>query len=127
MLTFGAFELFHVGHVRLLQRAAALGNRLLVGVSSDDYIRATKGREPVYGEAARLEIVRACRYVDEAFLNGMAPLCEADLVRRGADVVVFGEDWAGHYDHFARICRVVYLPRTLSISTTAVIERLAQA
>ncbi len=127
MLTFGAFEVFHVGHVRLLQRAAALGDRLLVGISADDYIRQAKGRAPWQSEAARLEIVRACRYVDEAFVNGIAPLNEEDVVRRGADVVVFGEDWRGHYDHFARVCRVVYLPRTPAVSTTAFLERLAGA
>jgi choline-phosphate cytidylyltransferase len=124
VLTFGAFELFHLGHVRLLERAAALGDRLLVGISSDDYLRATKGREPLQGEAERLEIVRACRHVDEVFVNGTAPLCEADIVRQGADIVVFGEDWKGRYDHFARVCRVVYLPRTPSVSTTALRARL---
>jgi glycerol-3-phosphate cytidylyltransferase len=124
VLTFGAFELFHLGHVRLLARAAALGDRLLVGISSDAYLRAVKGREPIHGEAARLEIVRACRYVDDVFVNGTAPLCEADVVRHGADIVVFGEDWRGRYDHFARVCRVVYLARTPAVSTTALIKRL---
>ena len=127
VLTFGAFEMFHLGHVRLLARAAALGDRLLVGVSSDDYIRAHKRREPIHGEASRLEIVRACRHVHEAFVNGNAPLDENDVLRRGADIVVFGEDWRGRYDHLARVCRVVYLPRTPSVSTTALIERITRA
>ena len=71
--------------------------------------------------------MRACRHVDDAFINGIAPLSEADLLARGADIVVFGEDWKGRYDHFNRVCRVVYLPRTPSVSTTAIIERLTSA
>lgn len=127
VLTFGAFDLFHLGHVRLLQRAAEFGDRLIVGVSCDAYVRAAKGREPVFGEQERLEIVRACRHVDEAFLNGPEPIDAAAIARHGAQVVVFGDDWAGRYDHLRPACQVVYLPRTALVSTSALRDRLAQA
>lgn len=125
VLTFGGFDLFHVGHLRLLQQAAALGDRLVVGVSTDEYIRRSKGREPVHPEAERLEIVRACRYVSAAFLQRSLKFRDEDITAHGTDILVFGADWQGRYDHLSRLCRVVYLPRTPSVSTTAIIERLS--
>jgi len=124
VLTLGAFELFHVGHVRLLQRAAALGDRLIVGISADAYLRQTKGREPLQSEAERLEIVRSCRYVDDAFVNGLGPITETEIAAHGADVLALGDDWQGRYDHLSRVCRVVYLQRTPEVSTTWLREKL---
>ncbi len=122
VLTFGTFDVLHVGHVSILERARALGDRLIVGVSSDALNLAKKGRRPVYSEADRLRLVAALRCVDAVFVEESLELKGEYLRRHGADVLVMGDDWAGRFDEFRSICEVVYLPRTPSISTTEIIE-----
>ena len=125
VMTFGTFDVFHVGHLRVVQRAAALGDRLVVGVSADALSVRKKGREPVYPETERLEIVRALKPVDEVFLEESLEQKREYLLAYGADVLVMGDDWAGKFDEFEDICRVVYLPRTPAISTTVLIEKIS--
>jgi glycerol-3-phosphate cytidylyltransferase len=122
VVTFGTFDVLHVGHVSLLERARALGDRLIVGVSSDALNRAKKGRSPVYPEADRLKLIGALRCVDEVFVEESLALKGEYLRHHGAAVLVMGDDWAGRFDEFRAICEVVYLPRTPSISTTEIIE-----
>ena len=124
VLTFGTFDVFHVGHLAILERAAALGDRLVVGVSSDELNLAKKGRACVYDLGSRAAILRALRVVDEVFTEESLELKRHYLEEYAADVLVMGHDWAGRFDHLADICEVVYLPRTPSISTTATIERI---
>jgi choline-phosphate cytidylyltransferase len=125
VLTFGTFDVLHVGHLRILQRAAELGDRLVVGVSSDALNRAKKNRDAVFSERERCELVAALRCVDEVFLEESLEQKRAYLENYAADVLVMGDDWAGRFDEFGDLCEVVYLPRTPSISTTAVIEHIA--
>jgi glycerol-3-phosphate cytidylyltransferase len=125
VLTFGTFDVFHVGHLRVIERAAALGDRLVVGVSADELNLRKKGREPVFSQAERMEIVAALKAVDEVFLEESLELKREYLLRHGADVLVMGEDWRGRFDEFEDICEVVYLPRTPAISTTALIEKIS--
>ncbi|MHC1560533.1 adenylyltransferase/cytidyltransferase family protein [Actinomycetospora sp. C-140] len=124
VLTFGTFDLFHVGHLLLLERAAAFGE-LVVGVSTDDLVLAKKSRRPVFPSHHRVEIVRALRCVSAVFPEEGPGLKRRYLVEHGADVLVMGDDWAGHFDELGDVCEVVYLPRTPSISTTATIEAIA--
>jgi choline-phosphate cytidylyltransferase len=124
VLTFGTFDVFHVGHLAILERAAALGDRLVVGVSSDELNVAKKGRPCVYDLGSRTAILRALRVVDEVFTEESLELKRHYLVKYSADVLVMGHDWTGRFDHLGDICEVVYLPRTPSISTTATIERI---
>jgi choline-phosphate cytidylyltransferase len=124
VLTFGTFDVFHVGHLAILERAAALGDRLVVGVSSDELNVAKKGRPCVYDLRSRTAILRALRVVDEVFTEESLELKRHYLEKYSADVLVMGHDWTGRFDHLADICEVVYLPRTPSISTTATIERI---
>jgi choline-phosphate cytidylyltransferase len=124
VLTFGTFDVFHVGHLAILERAAALGDRLVVGVSSDELNLAKKGRSCVYDFRSRTAILRALRVVDEVFTEESLELKRHYLEKYSADVLVMGHDWTGRFDHLADICEVVYLPRTPSISTTATIERI---
>jgi choline-phosphate cytidylyltransferase len=124
IITFGTFDVFHLGHLRLLERARALGDRLVVGVSTDALNLSKKGRAPVYSEHDRKAIIRALRCVDEVFDEESLELKGTYLQRFCADVLVMGDDWAGRFDHFATVCEVVYLTRTPSISTTAVIEKI---
>jgi choline-phosphate cytidylyltransferase len=125
VLTFGTFDVFHVGHLNVIERAAELGDRLVVGVSSDALNERKKGRAPVFPEEERMAIVRALAVVDEVFLEESLEGKRDYLTGHGADVLVMGDDWAGKFDEFGDVCEVVYLPRTPAISTTAVIERIS--
>ncbi|MBC9822722.1 adenylyltransferase/cytidyltransferase family protein [Terrabacter sp. MAHUQ-38] len=125
VITFGTFDVFHVGHVRVLQRAAALGDRLVVGVSADALNVAKKGRPPVFNQDERLEIISALKVVDEVFVEESLELKRDYIIEHGADVLVMGDDWAGKFDWVGDVCEVVYLPRTPSVSTTGLIEHIA--
>lgn len=124
VITFGTFDVFHVGHLRLLERAAALGDHLAVGVSTDQLNFEKKGRNPVYGESERMEILSALRVVNAVFFEESMDKKRSYIIEYEADVLVMGDDWAGRFDEFKDICEVVYLPRTPAISTTAVIEKI---
>jgi glycerol-3-phosphate cytidylyltransferase len=124
VVTFGTFDVFHVGHLRILERASALGDRLVVGVSTDMLNIRKKGRPPVFTQGERVNIIAALRCVDTVFLEESLELKRQYLLQHGADVLAMGDDWAGRFDEFGDICRVVYLERTPSISTTAVIEKI---
>ena len=125
VITFGTFDVFHVGHVRVLQRAAELGDRLVVGVSSDALNMAKKGRAPVFNEGERLEIIGSLRVVDVVFLEESLEKKRDYIVEHAADVLVMGDDWTGRFDWVKDVCEVVYLPRTPSVSTTGLIEHIA--
>jgi glycerol-3-phosphate cytidylyltransferase len=125
VITFGTFDVLHVGHVRVLKRAAELGDRLVVGVSADALNIAKKGRAPVFSQAERLEIVGALRMVDDVFVEESLELKRDYILEHGAQVLVMGDDWAGKFDWVSDVCDVVYLPRTPSVSTTGLIEHIA--
>ncbi|MEW1955066.1 adenylyltransferase/cytidyltransferase family protein [Terrabacter sp. NPDC080008] len=125
VITFGTFDVFHVGHVRVLKRAAELGDRLVVGVSSDALNIAKKGRAPVFNEDERLEIISSLRVVDGVFLEESLEQKRDYILEQKADVLVMGDDWAGKFDWVKDVCDVVYLPRTPSVSTTGLIEHIA--
>ncbi len=125
IITFGTYDLLHIGHVRLLQRAAKLGDKLIVGVSCSDLNLSKKGRAPVYTTQDRMDIISALACVDEVFVEKSLEL-KGDYIKQfGADVLVMGDDWEGRFDQFKDICEVVYLPRTQGISTTELIEEIA--
>jgi glycerol-3-phosphate cytidylyltransferase len=124
VITFGTFDVFHVGHLRILERARALGDHLVVGISTDELNIRKKGRPPVFTQGERVDIIAALRCVDEVFLEESLELKRQYLVQHSADVLAMGNDWAGRFDEFGDICRVVYLERTPAISTTAVIEKI---
>ena len=125
VITFGTFDVFHVGHLRVIERAAALGDRLVVGVSADALNLRKKGRSPVFSQEERLEIVAALKPVDAVFVEESLELKREYIERFDADVLVMGDDWRGKFDVFGDICDVVYLPRTPAISTTALIEKIS--
>jgi len=124
VITFGTFDVFHIGHLRILDRARQFGDYLLVGVSTDQMNFDKKGRYPFYTQNERLEIIRSMRCVNQVFFEESLALKRHYLQEYRADVLVMGDDWAGKFDEFSDICRVEYLPRTPSISTTAVIEKI---
>ena len=124
IITFGTFDVLHVGHIRVLNRAAELGDRLVVGVSSDALNFSKKGRNPVFTQEERLEIVSNIKVVDTVFVEESLELKREYVVEHNADVLVMGDDWAGKFDWLSDTCKVVYLPRTPSVSTTAIIEHI---
>ena len=125
VITFGTFDVFHVGHLRVIERAAALGDRLVVGVSADALNVSKKGREPVFSQDERLAIVGALRAVDQVFVEESLDLKRDYIIEHQARILVMGDDWAGKFDEFEDICQVVYLPRTPAISTTAIVEKIS--
>jgi choline-phosphate cytidylyltransferase len=125
VITFGTFDIFHVGHLRILERARALGDWLAVGVSTDALTLSKKKRPPVYSGEERLAIVQALKAVDLVFWEESLEAKRDYIQRYGADVLVMGDDWRGRFDDLRDICRVEYLPRTPSISTTVTIERIS--
>ena len=125
VITFGTFDVFHVGHLRVIQRSAELGDRLVVGVSADALNIRKKGRAPVFTQQERLEIVAALKPVDAVFVEESLEQKREYILEHSADVLVMGDDWAGRFDEFKDICEVVYLPRTPAISTTALIEKIS--
>ena len=122
IITFGTFDVFHAGHVKILERAKSLGDFLIVGVSSDNLNFSKKNRYPIYSQADRLHIVESLKCVDSVFVEESLELKEQYIKMFDADVLVMGDDWAGKFDHFSDICQVHYFERTPSISTTEIIE-----
>ncbi len=118
ILTYGTFDLLHVGHVNLLRRARALGDRLVVGLSSDAF-NTLKQKQSTQCYADREAVLRAVRYVDDVFPEETWQQKAQDIRRLGADMLVMGSDWTGHFDELLRLCEVRYLPRTEDISSSA--------
>jgi glycerol-3-phosphate cytidylyltransferase len=121
IITYGTFDLFHAGHVEVLRRARALGDRLIVGCSTDDF-NASKGKEAIFKYEDRAEILKACRFVDQVLPERNWEQKADDIKEHGADIFVIGDDWAGKFDFLTEAtgCVVAYLPRTPNISTTDV-------
>ncbi|EIP3705457.1 adenylyltransferase/cytidyltransferase family protein [Campylobacter jejuni] len=124
VITFGTFDLFHYGHLRILERAASLGDKLIVGVSSDSLNFAKKYRYPIYSEQERLNIISSLKCVSCVFLEEALELKRDYLLKYQANILVMGDDWKGKFDCFNDICDVIYFERTPSISTTEIIERI---
>lgn len=119
VITYGTFDLFHVGHVRLLRRLKCMGDRLVVGLSSDEFNKV-KGKEVVFPFEHRKEILESIVYVDHVFPENEWEQKRRDVIRYSADVLAMGDDWEGKFDHFSDVVEVVYLKRTKDISTTDV-------
>lgn len=124
VITFGTFDVFHVGHLRILERARQMGDYLIVGVSTDELNYLKKGKYPIYPQSERADIIKSLRVVGDVFYEESLEQKRDYILEHEASVLVMGDDWAGKFDHLSDICEVVYLPRTPAISTTAVIEKI---
>ena len=102
-----------------------LGDRLVVGVSSDALNFSKKGRNPVFSQDERVEIVSSLKVVDTVFVEESLEQKREYVLEHQADILVMGDDWSGKFDYLSDICKVVYLPRTPSVSTTAIIEHIS--
>lgn len=120
VITYGTYDLLHLGHKRLLERAKALGDYLIVGITSDDYDR-TRGKinasQPLM---ERIESVKALGIADEIIVEEYEGQKIDDIRRLGVDVFTVGSDWVGYFDYLKEYCKVVYLPRTEGISSSEI-------
>ena len=116
-ITYGTYDLFHVGHVRLLRRIKERYGFLIVAVSTDEF-NAVKGKRAIVPFADRIEVVRACRHVDLAIAEAGWAQKEQDIREYGCTAFVIGDDWRGRFDHLRALCEVVYLPRTDGVSSS---------
>ncbi len=126
VITYGTFDLFHIGHLNILKRAKELGDYLIVGVSSDEFNKI-KGKHCQISDKDRMEIVKAIRYVDKVIPETSWDQKVKDIQEHDVDVFVMGDDWKGKFDDLKEYCEVVYLPRTEGISTTQIKDTLKEA
>lgn len=117
VITYGTFDLFHVGHLSILRRLRALGDELVVAVSTDEF-NAVKGKKTVVRFEDRLEIVRNLRCVDRVIPETHWDQKAGDVQRHGITTFGMGDDWKGKFDFLREHCDVVYLPRTVGVSST---------
>lgn len=125
VLTYGTFDLLHYGHINLLKRAKALGDYLVVAVSTDDF-NEIKGKKAYHNYETRKMMLEAVRYVDLVIPEENWEQKIDDVKKYDIDIVVMGSDWAGsdRFDYLKDYCDVVYLPRTEGVSTTKIKEEL---
>jgi len=117
VITYGTFDLFHIGHLRLLQRAKALGDKLIVAVSTDKFNK-TKGKKTIIPYKQRVEIVANIKCVDLVIPEKSWEQKISDIKNYNVDIFVMGEDWKGKFDFLKENCEVIYLHRTKGVSTT---------
>jgi glycerol-3-phosphate cytidylyltransferase len=121
IITYGTFDLFHVGHVRLLKRLSNLGDELIVGCSTDKF-NLEKGKESILTFEERKEILESCKYVSKVIPENSWDQKIIDIKQEGISIFGIGDDWAGKFDFLSEHVEVVYLPRTQEISTTEIKE-----
>lgn len=124
VITFGTFDVFHVGHLKILKRAREFGDKLIVGVSTDQLNWDKKQKKTICDQEQRMEIVESLKCVNECFFEESLELKRDYILKYKADTLVMGDDWVGRFDDLKDICEVVYLPRTPSISTTEIVEHI---
>lgn len=125
ILTYGTFDLLHYGHIRLLKRAKALGDYLIVALSTDEF-NEIKNKRAYHNYETRKKMLEAIRYVDLVIPEETWEQKILDVKKYEVDTVVMGSDWAGsdRFDYLKDYCEVVYLDRTEGISTTKIKEDL---
>lgn len=120
VITYGTYDLLHYGHIRLLERAKALGDYLIVGVTADDYDKSRGKINVQQPLMERIEAVRATGLADEIIVEEYEGQKIDDIRRLGIDIFTVGSDWEGQFDYLNEYCKVVYLPRTHGISSSGV-------
>ena len=124
VITYGTFDIYHVGHVRLLRRLRAMGDRLIVGCSTDSF-NERKGKSSAMPYEDRVELLSSCVYVDKVFAEWDWDQKPKDILRYGADIFAMGDDWAGKFDYLKEYCEVIYLPRTPGVSSTELKQQMS--
>ena len=120
VITYGTYDLLHYGHIKLLERAKALGDYLIVGVTADDFDK-TRGKINVQQSLMeRVETVRATGIADEIIIEEYEGQKIDDIIKYDVDIFTVGSDWVGKFDYLNEYCNVVYLPRTEGVSSTEI-------
>ena len=127
IITFGTFDLLHIGHINILERSKNFNNNsekneLIVGISSDDFSYKKKSKYPVYNQEQRKKILESLKFIDKVFIEESFEKKREYILENKADVFIMGDDWKDKFNDFKDICEVFYLPRTPSISTTEIVE-----
>ena len=117
VITYGTFDMFHIGHLKLLQRAKELGDELIVAISTDEF-NEQKGKKTLIAYEQRSEIVANIKCVDKVIAENNWDQKTSDIKLYDVDTFVMGNDWDGKFDDLKSQCEVVYLPRTENISST---------
>jgi glycerol-3-phosphate cytidylyltransferase len=125
VLTYGTFDLFHTGHLNLLNRLKAMGDELVVGVTTDEF-NALRGKQTIFRFEDRMQIIRNLKCVDLAISLQNAEQKADDIRRYDVSIFGMGNDWEGRFDDLRVHCEVIYLPRTENISSTH-IKKLLEA
>lgn len=120
VITYGTFDLLHYGHIRLLQRAKALGDYLIVALSTDAFNWSEKRKKCYFTYEERKNMLEALRCVDLVIPETCWDQKNNDIKKYNVDILVMGDDWEGKFDFLNSICDVVYLDRTPEISTTKI-------
>jgi len=122
VLTYGTFDLLHWGHIRLLKRARAKGDYLIVALSTDEFNLREKNKKTYHDYKTRKKMLEAVRYVDLVIPEDSWEQKQSDVEKYEVDIVVMGSDWANsdRFEYLKEFCRIVYLPRTEGISTTKI-------
>ena len=118
VITYGTYDMLHYGHIKLLERAKALGDYLIVGVTSDDYDKTRGKINNQQSLMERIAAVKATGIPDEILVEEYEGQKIDDIRRLGVDIFTVGSDWVGYFDYLNEFCKVVYLPRTEGISST---------
>ncbi|RUM66175.1 MAG: glycerol-3-phosphate cytidylyltransferase [Sulfurospirillum sp.] len=122
-ITYGTFDMFHVGHLELLKRIKNHAEEIVVAVSTDDF-NTIKGKKTIIPYAQRAQIVEAIRYVDRVIPEHSWEQKLEDIRKYQIDALIMGDDWEGKFDFLKPYCEVIYLPRTKDISSTELKETL---
>ena len=120
IITYGTFDLLHYGHINLLRRAKALGDYLIVALSTDEFNWNEKHKKCYFSYEERKSLLEAIRYVDLVIPEENWAQKKSDIREFRVDTFVMGDDWKGKFDELKELCEVVYLPRTPEISTTQI-------
>ena len=126
VITYGTYDLLHYGHVKLLQRAKALGDYLIVALSTDEFNWNEKQKKCYFSYEERKSLLEAIRYVDLVIPEESWEQKISDVKEFKVDTFVIGDDWEGKFDFLKEYCDVVYLPRTPEISTTQIKKDLGK-
>ena len=122
IITYGTFDLLHYGHINLLQRAKALGDYLIVVLSTDEFNTLMKNKVTYFSYEERKKLLESIRYVDLVIPEKAWEQKVEDVKRYHVDTFVMGHDWEGKFDFLKLHCEVIYLERTPEISTTKIKE-----
>lgn len=122
VITFGTFDLLHIGHINMLNNCKKHGDKLIVGVSSNKLNYEKKSRYPIFNQDDRMNIIGNIKGVDEVFLEESLELKREYIKKYNANIFIIGNDWKGKFDDINDTCKVIYLDRTEDISTTSIIN-----